>query len=221
MDVNSLPRKKKILDIFGRDPESLDDLALCVKSVIEYQDNVGFGGRQGQKTRYKVSGLSWTIRESQVSNSHHGPLIGKTNWSGRDKSVPTSYPGWHGRVWIRYQEAPRDFGSSPFSMTLTHTGTGGGGSYSGPSHAVSAARFKRYGHAKQPGSYPEIHCFSWDYSIFLDDWPGLKHNIERDLIIAELSSKQRDLVHKFDWIDPATAAADAQFLAECSISKQE
>ena len=47
----------------------------------------------------KVKDLEIFIRyDDSVSNSHGCPLDGETNWGGRKKDVPRSYPGWIGNI---------------------------------------------------------------------------------------------------------------------------
>jgi hypothetical protein len=125
-------------------------------------------------------------------------------------------------VWVRYEkEQGYSFGSDPFRRTLTHTGTGGGGSYNGPWSEVSTARFHRFSHNRGPNTYPEIHCFSWDFKIFDADWPEVTANIvdafEKEIVWATLNNKHvpGQPTHKFLWEDPATKAADEAFIAEC------
>ena len=36
--------------------------------------------------------------QDSVSNSHHCPRNGKTNWGGQVVGAPKGYPGWHGRI---------------------------------------------------------------------------------------------------------------------------
>jgi len=47
----------------------------------------------------KVKNLTIKVRyDDCVSNSHGCPLDGETNWGGRKKDVPISYPGWIGSI---------------------------------------------------------------------------------------------------------------------------
>ena len=88
--------KDNILKINGGEPRSLDELVSCVIKVIN--------------TVTPVKGFAWDIRKGEVSNSHDCPMDGVTNWSRSDTSLPTSYPGWCGRVWIRYDSYTKDRG---------------------------------------------------------------------------------------------------------------
>ena len=118
--------KKDILKVYGREPTTLDELAECVIKVIDRQT--------------PVAGFVWHIRhDTSVSNTHDCPIDGVTNWGGRDQNRPFGYPGWEGRVWIRYKSDKETWGSDPFRATLTHTGAGGWGSYDGPWQKISRA----------------------------------------------------------------------------------
>jgi hypothetical protein len=138
------------------------------------------------------------------------------------EGIPTGYPGWSGRVWVRYAtEEGYTFGGDPFTQSLTHTGTGGGGSYWGPWETVCHHRYVRHGHRTSPDIYPEVNCFSWDYKIFDADWPELTANIinefEKARVIAILQEKPIPDMrrHKFLWEDAATKEADEAFIREC------
>lgn len=206
--------KKYILDIFGREPATLDELAECVIAVIESQ----YDSREPVE-KFKVLGFAWELRHSEhVSNGHSSPDGYPQNW-GRKEGLPTGYPGWTGRVWIRYSKEPRSFANSPFPQTLTHTGTGGAGSYNGPWSNVAHHRFKRYGHISPKNSYPRIHCYSWDYRFYDLDWPLLSQWVEKQKMWAELKGQSWDDCHRFKWIDPATLQADLAFIEECATIK--
>lgn len=196
------PSKQQVLKIFGKEPETFDELAQCTISVIE------------RTSKSKVLGFAWDIRYMTVPNSHNAPLSGKTNWGSRDPSVPNYYPGMYGRVWIRYDHSYQ-LGSNPFCGTLTYPGTGGGGSYSGPFSEINNIRFRRYGHYDPVGSYPRPCVFSWDYRFFIDDWPAIKDTISQQLLFEKLVNKKSIIVHKFLWQDPETLDNDIKFIDEC------
>jgi len=141
-------RKENLLKLYGHEPTSLDDLARCVIAMIETHTD-------RKKRDVKVAGFSWEIHyDPCISNTHYAPVGGETNWGGEKKHIPRNYPGWYGRVWIRYEKDYDMFGSDPFESTLTYPGTGGAGEYDGP--------FKR----KNGGALR-----SWDYRFFEDDFP--------------------------------------------------
>lgn len=72
-----------------------------------------------------------------VSNSHGAPIGEQCNWSGRDKTRPTSLPGWSGRVsgkvvipkslWTNFKPSANEwlFGWSGFKGFHTSGGCGG------------------------------------------------------------------------------------------------
>lgn len=202
-------RKKAIIDLWGRDPETLDELAHCVIAVIESR----FSKEYNKAPPYKVLGFAWELRHSnEVSNTHECPLDGVTNWGRRDPTAPSYYPGWVGRVWIRYDGVMA--GSAPFVRTLTHPGTGGYGGYNGPWEKLQLARHYHMQQKNQknlePPPYPELMIFSWDYKFFDSDWPCLGKDRLFD-ILKETDQK----LHRFLWEDPITKSSDEWFLAKC------
>jgi hypothetical protein len=207
------PIKENILRVFGRDPETLVELAECVIAVVNSQPNQGWGEKKRKTAvNHRVAGFAWDISYTdRVSNSHSSPESLPQNFTGRE-GVPRHYPGFAGRVWIRYADEPNSFGCGPFEKTLTHTGTGGAGSYNGPWAAVASARWQTYGHKRGADMYPEIHCYSWDYKIFLADWPGVSRWVEKQLMWSELSGKPWQTSHKFNWTDPEVLVADCDFI---------
>jgi hypothetical protein len=204
--------KDRMVKQFG-EPQSLDELAQTVIQTINtYRDH---SRAHRPKTAARVVGFAWDIAYGEVSNTHDCPIKGKTNWGRRDKDAPTSYPGWRGRVWIRYGDEHRNgFGSDPFGITLTYPGTGGWGSYSGPFQKISKARFARYGHRHNPEDYPEPQIYSWDYRFYEDDWPAVKDWVEKQKVVAALTNTAPKTSHKFEWWDPAIRARDDQFLKD-------
>jgi hypothetical protein len=217
------PIKSNILKVYGREPETLDELARCVIAVIEGQENgdISFD-RRGSKRKlshYKVVGFAWDIRYSDlVSNTHSSPEGYPHNFM-RKEELPKGYSGWTGRVWIRYAEECRGFGGDPFAKTLTHTGTGGAGSYDGPWKNIASHRFKRYGFGQPKNAYPEPKVYSWDYRFYDLDWPKLAEMVSKQKMWAALKGQQWDNRHFFEWTDEETLAADATFIAECATIK--
>jgi hypothetical protein len=195
------PTKQKILNIFGREPETLDQLAECTIAVIN--SHIGT----------KVVGFQWDINYSkEVSNSHSSPEGYPQNWEGKP-SLPEYYGGWSGRVWIRYEKPLPSFVSDPFRATLTHTGTGGAGSYNGPWSKISSFHYGYYGHKRlTAGDYPRPDCYSWDFKIFELDWPLLARAVEKAHVWSALSDTPWDRNHKYSWTDPKTYADDRKFM---------
>jgi hypothetical protein len=205
--------KKKIIDCYGHEPTTLDELAYCVIANLNR-----FDGRNKEKC--KVVGFSWDITRREVSNSHSAPLNGVENFMG-DKNRPTSYPGWSGRVWVRYQSKITMFGSHPFRNTATHTGTGGFGSYSGPWEAISRQFYEnKINNIAVTGvKIPEPQVYSWDYKIFAADWPLVDQNFidtySKHHAWAVLNNQRVDqsiTKHRFLWEDPETKAADQAYM---------
>jgi hypothetical protein len=99
-----------------------------------------------------------------VSNTHVCPDNGITNW-GSEHDKPTGYKGWKGSISGTLKRSPKHDSSYPYGNAINIIGikTGGGGGGNGN--------------------------WSYEASVFLDDWPGLKHEIElmeRDQIVNRL-----------------------------------
>lgn len=230
--------KDQLLAHYG-EPTDLDDLARCCIAMCETFDNV-VQPRDRRRKRLppeylKVAGFAWDVNFSEMaSNSHHRPIDGMDNWGGynSEKGAPNGYPGFTGRVWVRWASKCNDFISRPMQRTLTHTGTGGGGAYNGPWEEVYAHRWQRYhNHCAEEGQYPVIHCASFDYRFFLSDWPLIEAEVnkgrlevEKQRMWATMSNTAKPvftLNHKFLWEDPVVKAADDAFVAECKRVKFE
>ncbi len=222
--------KDRILAHYG-EPTDLDDLARCCIAMCETHNNV-VQPRDGRRKRLppdylKVAGFAWDVKFSDmVSNSHSHPINGMSNWGGHnsDKGAPNGYPGFTGRVWVRWATKCNDFISRPMGHTLTYTGTGGGGAYNGPWEDIYSSRYQRYGHRQEAGQYPVIHCCSFDYRFYLSDWPLIEAEINKHRLEVEKQKMWASLgntrvpnfamSHKFLWEDPVIKAADAAFIAE-------
>lgn len=99
---------------------------------------------------------------NDVSNSHNCPKGGVTNWGVRDKTLPTGYPGWTGKVSGCLKRLSKHKGSYPYDGILKlvgiHTTSGGGGNE------------------------------SWGFGteLFLADWPGLEQQRMVDILAGKI-----------------------------------
>lgn len=198
------PSKQRVLDIYGHEPKDLDDLARCTISVI---NRSSFLYNKRTNIRSRVVGFSWDITYSnKIDNNHSCPLSGEKNFGGYKPNIPTHYPGWYGRVWIRYSNTIEYFGSDPFSESLTYPGSGGSGSYDGPWKNSC-----RQGYEKNRGLPAYPHVFSWDYKIFMDDWPLINYEME-SLLLLDMLEHDRILpnshAHKFLWEEEESERAE-------------
>lgn len=207
-------KKQHIIDAFGKEPETLDEVAQSVIAVANA--NLKARSLTPDDSCASVSGFSWNIvYNKKVSNSHNSPIGGHRNWGGDNKDLPNSYPGFSGRLWIRYNNKDRlvtsGWGSDPLRSSLTYTGTGGYGSYSGPWEKLCSAYFKKYGHKVGKEMHrPDI--YSWDYRFFLSDWPLIEEWIGQRELWSQLKSNKGWLGgHEFTWNDPATEEIDDEF----------
>jgi len=110
--------------------------------------------------------LEWSsVRyKKNASNSHVCPDKGTKNWCAKNPDLPTGYKGWEGHL-NGSLSRPKNAYSYPYSEALNivgiKTASGGGGNES----------------------------FGYGFTVFLDDWPGLKHTVdlmEQDEIVEKL-----------------------------------
>ena len=202
--------KRKIMN----EPKTIDEIG---PYFIEAMNKVG----------PKVTGLAWdVVWSNKVSNSHSAPRGYKTNFM-RDENKPTSYPGWVGRVWIRFRNSPEFMRlSDMMGINGIHPGTGGSGAYGGPWDKISHTSYLSGVHYNDGP-----HCYSWDTKIFDFDWPTvdtgkiLKEKYDRQLdeyekakVWALLHNKYvspfsfNSPEHKFLWTDPDVLLDDTRFI---------
>lgn len=196
--------KQALVDLHG-EPEDLDQLAWTIINIINDRG-------------YTLDGFAWDmVYRNNVSNSHSSPINGVESWSKGD-NVPDGYPGWVGRVWVRYnpiaKEQKRSTASDPFYWTFTHTGTGGYGTYEGPWHRTFVRQYHRYGPQSRLRPLQELDVYSWHYQFFIDDWPGVKYWKEKHELAEHLGLGGREIFdsHRFEWTHPDALARDKQFL---------
>jgi hypothetical protein len=91
--------------------------------------------------------------QHNASNSHQCPDSGVTNWCAKDKTKPIGYPGFTGYLTGSLDRPAKRMHRYPYTEALNivgiKTGTGGGGNSD----------------------------FGYGFTIFIDDWPGLKEEI--------------------------------------------
>lgn len=159
--------RKFLTDKAKREKKEKLNLDIANSFRLELDDIRDFGQLLNEKVK-KHMGIDPGIRVSsllfgRVCNSSCAPVGGKSNWCARDKSIPSSYLGWKGKISGSYiKKGAKQFeirsiivNDSGWSDTLkadfdgfygVNTGCGGGGS----------------------------GCWSYDLSIFIDDFPLLK-----------------------------------------------
>lgn len=203
------PQKVKILNVIGSEPKTMDELG---HAVINYINSTPIRLRtKNRPAMARVTGLHWQVAYSdEISNSHACPLSGVTNWCGRHSDRPESYKGFIGRIWVRLREYTDIWASELLQQALIHTGTGGGGAYSGPWEEVSTAYWKHYGHKKSPEGFIQPSIYSWDVKIFTDDWPEIAKSIERQQTFMILQDKKFRDSSNFYWECPESIEHDKQ-----------
>lgn len=205
-------RQKRIYAIFGKDPETMDELAQCTIAVANAHPEL-------VRQEIRVVGFAWNIiYGNNVSNSHYAPLGEQTNWGGHRLDAPRGYHGFEGRVWIRYNREPTGWGSDGMAYTLVHTGTGGAGSYSGLWQHITTQRYKKYNAEKACKSgvfVQKCACYSWDCKIFADDFPMIADMVSKQQMMDILiTTEKQPINHQFEWNEPETVEEDRLFLAE-------
>lgn len=236
------PRKKRALAIYGKPVTTMDDIGYLTIAVLNQQDNderiYNLEGKQHisyAQRKLVCVGLKWTLtRSDRVSNSHSGPLLGYSNWNNDYEDGVRNYPGWEGRVWVRYAQPREGFGKT-FEEAMSFTGTGGWGAYDGPWTNVSSSRYRTFGQDRNgiASRYPEVACYSYDYRMYESDWPEIAHlwpqhiaayeaqvdQIKKDNLLNTIKTVRMPfigpmapLTHVFFWEDPATKAKDEDFL---------
>jgi hypothetical protein len=183
--------------------ETMSELAdLCIARVnANFKDPmyVRECKHRGIDTDNRVVGFSWQVKYSKcVSNTHDAPKGKKTNWGYRDKDYPNGFPGFEGRVWIRYENSPVSFYSSDvFNKTCFHTGTGGFGCYNHPVWEKLTNKLLNKG--KNRKRFDSIwHSYSWDFRFFTEDFP----QVEEMLMWEKLrGTDYASLIHHCEWED--------------------
>lgn len=126
---------------------------------------------------------------SLVSNTHSAPIGKERNWYRKD-NLPMGYPGLTG--YLRYSmyidkkhQHLYPCGSDMWSNTRIHTGTGGGGGI----------------HEIDNGLY--IQNFSYEYKIFLDDFPAMKESFDNARVLLALTDDYKSIISMVDDMYPA------------------
>lgn len=157
-------------DNFWNRVRSLDQLHAAImhhKDVFAARGVKEYWGGSGKLlptplVEFQRFDLEWS---DSVSNSHHCPHNGVTNWGNRKEGAPRSYPGWHGRFDYVVQSHAKQLHSYPGSSemwkgTRIHTGTGGGG-----------------GHREQDKTF--LQSFGFQVELFAADWPAMAEAYEQ------------------------------------------
>ncbi|HAC14780.1 MAG TPA: hypothetical protein DCE78_02370 [Bacteroidetes bacterium] len=122
--------------------------------LVKWKDGNYDLDRYPNAADFKVEITYLNVKHGMVSNTHHCPKNGVTNWGG-DKDKPRRYPGWEGRIEFTYSHDLPGFNWDAMKMLRIHTGSGGG---SGK------------------------NTYGFDVRFFDDDWVGLTKGLTFDLI---------------------------------------
>jgi len=214
------PIKSALQQIYGHEPATMDELGHCLIKLLDH-NLASTGGA-------KCVGLHWELFHSQrVGNSLAAPEGCATNWRGTFELLPQGYPGWIGRVWVRYGPDSQGvggcgFGSKPFDNTLTHVSRAVGLVHEYNSHPwadiVHTKNITQHGFLDGDDgviSYrysSVVNCYSWELRIFDADWPV----VAMMNVLRSQDGCQSNHSHTFKWDDPEVVLADQRYMASCS-----
>ena len=201
------PAKKSAIEIYGKDPETLDELFDMMRTIVNHNFRVNNENKDIRLTTLCVQVES----SNKVSCSHDAPLLGRSKWSSKDHDGPSSYPGFHGRIWYRYNDDPVNNWSDPFKGSQVHTGSGGGGDYDGPSKEICEVYRGAPKHLKKIFIDPKV-C-SYSFRFFLADFPKIAEGIEKNMtadIIRNITPRR--IKFRKEWIEPTQQVIDNEFI---------
>lgn len=173
--------KQQILDVYGHEPQSLDDLGMCVVTMIQHRIRSLRPCRPG----LELTALQWEMRQHDLVNNSHSSPQGYPKNPFRTPDSPTGFPGWIGQVDIGLRGDYPGFASDMFHGTLTYPGTGG--------------KTRRLGEAARS------ECFGWDYRFFDADWPDVAEGVDRHRTWTILKGDPPWIgYHRFHWSNWST-----------------
>lgn len=182
----------------GQTIKTLDELARMVIKTIKSNNDT-------------LCGFSWDIRYAKhIYTWHCAPIVEREQRIHDPSRGDKYYPGFSGRVWIRFGERPIPWAFDTFKYTLTYPGTGGFGAYDGPWQSISTFYYRNKLQEKQ---VPKLNLYSWDYRFFLDDFPDLDE-VKHQRLIAILKNERFTMSHHFLWEDPDMLAYDQQLIGQ-------
>ena len=133
-NFNNQPTFEKVIEWIELHPEFFFDTYVMRDPFLCHDYSAEKLAVQRENFEIKIVGLSLRWNPN-VSNTHHCPHNGVTNWGGRKESAPHGYPGWYGRIEFTTKIINPDTGTAGIRSiggrclegTGVHTGTGGGG----------------------------------------------------------------------------------------------
>jgi hypothetical protein len=181
------------------DVTSIDEMCEFIRSTTA--NNCYNSIRDGR--RLLLTGLALSMQWSdRVSNSHSCPINGTTNWDC-DDTLPTGYPGFNGRIALRFDRSPTGFSTDVLHGSCAHGGSGGWR----PSVKVWKDVSRRATDANLPGHYTE-----YELRIYVEDFPKLARHMEqlKTMHLLQFPDKPFLLLRDYVWIDPLQQALDDQ-----------
>ena len=166
-NFNKQPTFEKVIEWIELHPEFFFDTHVMRDPFQCHDYSAEKLAVQRENFEIKIVGLSLRWNPN-VSNTHHCPRNGVTNWGGRKEGAPHGYPGWYGRIEFTTKVINpdtgianiRSIGGRCLEGTGVHTGTGGGG-----------------------------NVYGYEAFFFDADWPEIAHRHDKEVVIAALKGK--------------------------------
>lgn len=170
----------------------------------------------------RIAGFSWNIVYSEcVSNTHYCPVSGYTNFrqsrfDESGKPLAIGYPGFKGRVWIRYNKKFSESGATIVKKSFTYPGTGGIGSYDGPWDYTANIYYSNKEKLRLHYEFTQPQLYGYNYRFFLSDFPLIEQKISKEKFMHHL--KHGDVLFRpprliSEYTDDATKAHDDSLLS--------
>lgn len=162
---------------------SLDELAEHTIETIK--QNIGHHSYSADSSQgNQLLGFFWYIRSfHNISNHSYAPVGHSTNPGGRDLNMPTGFPGWYGKMTLRFRHKVWLWGSNMMNNTLIHTSTSD----------RTIKRFPDKTKNKKDENY-EIEFYNWKINFFNSDFP----NLDMEQAFAKLKG-ETITAHAYDW----------------------
>lgn len=180
-----------LLDIYGKEPATLDELGDAVVAVANtFLSSTTDPGR--------IVGLEWYIQYFDPTNpDRHRPSLDRDRFIHTDISW-INRQCWQGTIWIRYSGYVTNL-LNAFDNTSTYvskTETPYTPDYSGPDWFY---RYKNFIYVLLDGAETKCSLMStvWHYMIYVEDWPLLQKKVLEEKTWHILGNKSYSDIHTY------------------------
>lgn len=197
-----LQLKNRLVETFGREPESLNDIAHAMIAVINQQSN----GRKNVSANFKVLGLKWNLKRGLlIVNRDH-------TWGGRYLEKD-NIQSWSGDVWIRYDTTVKSSSSDPLKAALLYKTVDINSGSTPNQNNPWLKEVKAYRQvSKLHGNFISVKepvCYGFKCLFFEEDFPNIANEISKQDMWNILNDiKTKEYTHEFSWSDPETRERD-------------